>query len=76
MGMVRALVYAGARSVLVSLWNAFDEATARLMREFYAELVQSGLEKREALRLAAMRTRTGETATAQWAPFVLFGDWR
>jgi hypothetical protein len=76
MGTVRALLYAGARSVMVSLWNAYDEATAHLMREFYAELVKSGLEKRQALRVAAMRVRGAEAATAHWAPFVLFGDWR
>jgi tetratricopeptide (TPR) repeat protein len=73
-GMVRALIFAGARSVVVSLWNAYDEATANIMREFYEGLVNRQLPKREALQLAQL-TAAG-LSKAQWAPFVLVGDWR
>ena len=76
MGTIRALIYAGARSVIVSLWNTYDDATARLMRDFYTEFAQPGSDKREALRVAARTGRGAQAATAHWAPFVLFGDWR
>lgn len=76
MGMVRALLYAGARSVLVSLWNTYDEATAHLMHAFYAELTQPGQSKTGALRHALRQARATKPAATHWAPFVLFGDWR
>lgn len=75
-GTVRALLYSGARSVIVSLWNAYDEATARFMQDFYSEFVRSEGDKREMLRLAAQRVRASGLSTARWAPFVLFGNWR
>jgi CHAT domain-containing protein len=46
LGFVQALVRAGARSVLVSLWPVDDAATALLMTRFYQNL----LGKREGLK--------------------------
>src|SRR5258707_9276057 len=43
-GLTRAFQYAGARSVLASLWNVADESTADLMRRFYGHL-KAGLSK-------------------------------
>src|SRR5207244_12950237 len=50
-GLTRALQYAGARSVLASLWKVADESTATLMVAFHRKLRQ-GLAKDEALRQA------------------------
>ena len=46
LGFVQALVQAGARSVLVSLWPVDDAATALLMARFYENLLgkRPGLE--------------------------------
>ena len=52
-GLTRAFQYAGARSVLSSLWNVADESTALLMTRFYAYL-KEGKPKAEALRLAQL----------------------
>ena len=46
-GLTRAFLYAGASSVLVSLWIVNDVATAELMKRFYLGLI-NGLSKDEA----------------------------
>ncbi|MDQ2656875.1 MAG: CHAT domain-containing protein, partial [Bacteroidota bacterium] len=38
-GLSRALVYAGAKNILVSYWNVADESTAMLMKDFYTNLL-------------------------------------
>jgi CHAT domain-containing protein len=50
-GLTRAFQYAGARSVMASLWNVNDQATAELMIRFYRHL-RAGKTKDEALRAA------------------------
>jgi CHAT domain-containing protein len=50
-GLTRALIYTGARSVLVSLWPADDVSTLVLMDDFYRQL-SLGSSKAEALRHA------------------------
>ena len=55
-GLQRAFLSKGARSVLVSLWNVNDQATARLIEEFYTRWrATPGVSKAEALRLAQKR---------------------
>ena len=79
-GLTRAFMYAGAPSVIVSLWSV-DESTCRLMRAFYKNL-KKGMTKTEALREAKIKlihTRDGGMSYAHpflWAPFVLVGDWK
>jgi CHAT domain-containing protein len=52
-GLVRAFIYAGTPSVLVSLWRVDDLSTRILMEQFYRELTMaSGVTKAEALRRA------------------------
>jgi len=77
-GLTRAFIYAGAPSVLVSLWSV-DESTAGLMKIFYQNL-KGGMTKTEALRqakLKLLRTRENGVSFAHpflWAPFVLVGE--
>jgi CHAT domain-containing protein len=76
-GMTRGFLYAGARSLLVSLWNVNDRSAADFMREFYAELVE-GRSIPEALRRTKLgfiaSDRRGRRQPYHWAPFVLVGD--
>jgi tetratricopeptide (TPR) repeat protein len=76
-GLTRAFQYAGARSVLASLWKVSDESTSRLMQRFY-EGLQAGLSKDEALRNAqlALLADPAFADPFHWAGFVLLGDWR
>ena len=75
-GLSRAFQYAGARSVLASLWAVSDRSTAALMTSFYRGL-RGGRSKDEALRAAQLETlRRPETAHPyHWAAFQLSGLW-
>ena len=74
-GIARAFLGAGARSVLVSLWAIDDKATLEFMRNFYHHLVERKSAS-EALNQAmnCMRESQEFSAVAHWAPFVLIGD--
>ena len=76
-GLTRAFQYAGARSVLASLWPVADESTALLMEVFYRARL-AGHPKDEALREAqmALRARPEFAAPFHWAAFELIGDTR
>lgn len=76
-GLTRAFLYAGAPSVVVSLWPVYGPSTQRLMLEFYAQL-KNGEDKATALQqaqIALMETKK-YSRPFFWAPFVLIGDWR
>jgi len=75
-GLTRGFLYAGARSVLVSLWEVDDRATAELMRLFYHHLLIRHQPPAAALRAAqtALCREPGWEAPTFWAGFVLQGD--
>ncbi len=84
MGLTRAFHYAGARSVVASLWGVSDRSTALLLSSFYRHLRQ-GLATDMALReaqLGFIRGGAGDSGSRRfthpfhWAAFVLFGDYR
>ena len=78
MSLTRAFQFAGARSVLASLWRVPDQSTADLMVGFYAHL-KEGHDKVEALQLVQRDlNRSGKKAAHpfRWAAFAVFGDWR
>ena len=74
-GIARAFLGAGARSVLVSLWAIDDEATMEFMKRFYQHLMK-GESASAALNQAmkSMRESDEFSAVDYWAPFVLIGD--
>jgi CHAT domain-containing protein/Tfp pilus assembly protein PilF len=75
LGLSRAFQYAGARSVLASLWAISDRATAGLMRGFYRGL-RKGLPKDEALQAAEAEAIASGAPPFEWAAFQLTGDWK
>ena len=74
-GIARAFMGAGARSVLVSLWAIDDKATFEFMKCFYHHLTQ-GKRSSESLHLATKSLRESENFNKIkfWAPFLLIGD--
>ena len=89
-GLTRALQYAGARSVVASLWSVEDQTTAELMVRFYRHL-RAGRSKDEALRAAQIELIRGpiqltdeqgrtvekdRSAPYYWAAFQIYGDWQ
>jgi CHAT domain-containing protein len=89
-GLSRAFIYAGAASVLVSLWRVEDTVATTEMEIFYRSLVGSGGNKAAALATAQRKTiallreggivsPSGRTLTEDpllWAPFALVGEAR
>ena len=72
-GLNRAFIYAGASTVIASLWRVDDQATSLLMRSFYTHL-KLGRGKAEALRMAQSETRRQYANPYYWAAFVLTGE--
>jgi CHAT domain-containing protein len=72
LGLTRGFLYAGARSLLMSLWNVSDESTVTLMNEFYKEW-RSGATRARALQNAMRTVRLSYPNPFYWAPFVLVG---
>lgn len=90
LGLTRAFLYAGARSVVATLWDVADEPTAKLVARFYKNVSQ-GEDKAQALRSAQLavlkqlragkihvNTRRGPITLPEnpvfWASFVLIGE--
>ena len=71
-GMSRAFLYAGASSVMASLWEVDDRATTHFMGEFYRELA-SGPSKVTALRKAQLLTMKKYREPLFWASFIMLG---
>lgn len=70
-GLTRGFLYAGARSILASLWPVDDQATGILMSAFYANLAT--MDKAEALRQAQLQVRQSYPSPYYWAGFFLTG---
>ena len=73
LGLMRGFFYAGARSLLVSLWNVNDKSTTALMSHFYREW-QQGIPKSIAFRSAMRTIREEYPNPFYWAPFLLVGN--
>jgi CHAT domain-containing protein len=71
-GLTRGFFYAGARTIVASLWSVQDQATAELMVSFYRNLAHA--DQREALRLAQIQTRKTHPAPVYWAAFEITGS--
>jgi CHAT domain-containing protein len=76
-GLTRGFMYAGARRVIVSLWNVNDKATASLMQRLYVGMLRGGKTPAAALRAAQMEMlRTTQWQSPYyWAAFVMQGEW-
>ncbi len=72
LGLIRGALYAGARSLLLSLWDVNDRSTAQFMASFYSCLVQ-GQNKATAFATATKKLRQDYPHPYFWASFVLVG---
>lgn len=71
-GLQRAILLAGARHLLMSLWKVDDEATQELMTEFYKQWLATN-DLRKAYRNAQLTMKTKYGMPHYWAGFVLVG---
>ena len=76
-GLPRAFLHAGAKSVIASLWKVNDEATAKLMASLYSR-IERGESPSLALRNAQLEMARNQewSKPYYWAAFVLQGDYR
>ena len=70
---MRGFLYAGAPSIVVSLWAVHDRSTCEIMESFYRRLA-GGDDKRAALRNAELEALERYGHPYYWAPFVLMGN--
>lgn len=71
-GLARGLLYAGAHTLLLTLWDVHDRSTAEFMRSFYGHW-GAGQTKPAALRQAMLELRQRYPHPYHWAPFTLVG---
>ncbi|MBN1207310.1 MAG: tetratricopeptide repeat protein [Myxococcaceae bacterium] len=71
-GLRRALVVAGAETVVMSLWKVNDDSTQRLMEAYYRNLL-AGQGRATALREAMRWLRASRPEPHHWAPFIVVG---
>ncbi|MFY0566887.1 tetratricopeptide repeat protein [Archangium lansingense] len=72
-GLRRALVVAGAETVVMSLWKVNDDSTRLLMDTYYLNLV-AGHGRASALREAMRSFRVSRPHPHHWAPFIALGS--
>ena len=77
-GLTSGFMYAGASSVVASLWKVDDEATSELMKLFYENMLQKGMRPAEALRVAQNTLRQNPLwkSPHYWAGFTLQGEFK
>jgi tetratricopeptide (TPR) repeat protein len=72
LGLMRGVLFAGAESLVASLWNVHDRSTAEFMAAFYSHL-GDGDAPAQALRRAMLDLRRSHPHPYHWAPFMLVG---
>jgi CHAT domain-containing protein/tetratricopeptide (TPR) repeat protein len=72
-GLSRGLLYAGARTLLLTLWDVHDRSTAEVMLTFYLQLRQGSENRALALKTAMLEARRRYPHPFHWAPFILVG---
>ncbi len=79
-GLRRAFIQAGAKSLVMSMWEVPDQETKELMINFYKNLQSGKMNRAEALRNAALKqrqtvkTRYGNDNPYYWGAFVFLGE--
>ena len=73
-GIARAFLGSGARSVLVALWAREDLATKQFMSRFYEHLVRGESASESLDQTMKWMRANGFSEVKQWAPFMLIGD--
>ncbi|MFT7034669.1 MAG: CHAT domain-containing protein [Cyclobacteriaceae bacterium] len=71
-GLQRAFLVAGARTIIMSLFKVSDEATQKLMIQFYKNWLETG-NKRESFIQAKKTIRDEFKDPIYWGPFIMIG---
>src|SRR5262249_52237331 len=72
-GMMRALLYAGANNILLSSWEVDAASTALWMETFYREAQARTLPEAARAALATVKKDSRYSHPYYWSPFLLIG---
>jgi CHAT domain-containing protein/tetratricopeptide (TPR) repeat protein len=72
LGLLRAFLYAGSRSILLELWRVRPEPADAFFRCFYSEWL-AGKSKQQAMRAGQLAVQAEYLHPFYWAPFALAG---
>ncbi len=77
LGLAGVALKAGVRGAIATLWYVDDEATARVVKEFYKQLRKPSISKAKALQNAQKEliAQRRYRHPGYWAPFLLMGNW-
>ena len=73
LGLIRGLLYAGAHSLLLTLWDVHDQSTAEFMTCFYRRFAGRG---REGLRSTGRDDRIARTLSPPLPLGPLYANWQ
>jgi CHAT domain-containing protein len=73
LGMVRALLSAGAHSAVLPAWKVFAPSAALWSREFYRHLETQPAAEAARLALLAVKNDLRFRSPEHWAPYLYFG---
>ena len=73
-GIARAFLGSGARSVLVAQWAIPDSATEKLMSRFYEHLIEGESASKSLHQAMKWMRKNGLNQITEWASFTLIGD--
>jgi CHAT domain-containing protein len=78
LGLAGIAVKAGAETAVASLWLINDAAAGTIMPAFYHNLGIPGITKAKAMQQAQIAMLRGGRFThpADWAAFIVIGNWR
>lgn len=76
--LTRGFMYAGAKTVVSSLWQVDDESTAELMASFYRHMIKDRMKAAAALQAAQsdLWRQAPDRAPYYWGAFIIQGEWR
>ena len=76
-GLTRALLYAGSKNIMVSLWPVSDQSTSNLMVDFYKKMLDGRSTQSYSIWLREAKLKMiKETMYSNpffWSPFILIG---
>jgi CHAT domain-containing protein len=72
-GLQRSFEVAGAKNIIISLWQVSDEVTQELMASFYRNWLLSG-NKQDAFIKAQLQIKKEYQLPYYWGAFVMVGD--
>jgi CHAT domain-containing protein len=73
-GLQRAMVSAGTKNLLMSLWKVDDTATNELMGTFYKQWTSNKMSVRDAFRTAQTEVRKKYPHPFYWGAFIMLGN--